>query len=290
LEELKKDQLCNLENCPICKSTSKLIDIVKTINSNSREILNLRECKYCKHWWIDPMPEQQYLNHLYEIGSEFVVSSGYQGREKPEDSELNRYILRFLKISEDIIDLNYLEIGVGPGYLFNFFDKKVKNCYGVDPCSWKPYKPTIFSDINRIPKGIKFDIIVIQDVLEHLEDPINMLIKVRKLANPGCKLSCGFPNKDALIAKILKGRWSMIRPIGHLHYFSSKSIKKMFKKSGWEIVKKYSYWPVPYPSYYLKNFNFHSKNPLKLIYRIFRDLVLKQLLFGKDQWYVVGKA
>ncbi len=41
---------------------------------------------------------------------------------------------------------------------------------------------------------------------------------------------------------------------------------------------------------YIKNFNFHSKNPLKLIYRIFRDLLLKQLLLGKDQWYVIGKA
>lgn len=290
MEFIEKEKLNNFSTCAICNSDSKIIDSVKTININSDDKLNLRECNSCKHWWIDPMPGQQYLNYLYETGSEFVVSSGYQGREEPEKAESDRYVSRFLNTTEDISDLNYLEIGVGPGYLFNFFEKKVKNCYGVDPCNWKPDKPTIFSDIDKIPKGIKFNIIVIQDVLEHLEDPVNMLIKAKILANPGCMLSCGFPNKDALIAKVLKGKWDMIRPIGHLHYFSSKSIKKMFERSGWEIVKKYSYWPVSYPLYYLKFFNFHSKNPLKLIYRIFRDLLLKQLLFGKDQWYVVGKA
>lgn len=290
MKSLEKEKLYSSVNCPICGNCSKIIDSVKTININSDDKLNLRECNSCRHWWIDPMPGQQYLNHLYETSSEFVVSSGYHGREEPEESESYIYASRFLNSSKNTSDLNYLEIGVGPGFLFNFFEKKVKNCYGVDPCSWKPDKPTIFSDIDKIPAEIKFDIIIIQDVLEHLEDPINMLIKAKKLSNPGCILSCGFPNKDALIAKAFKGRWGMIRPVGHLHYFSSKSIKKMFEKSGWSIVKKYSYWPAPYPSYYFKNFNFHSKNPLKLIYRIFRDLLIKQLLLGKDQWYVVGKS
>lgn len=290
MESLKRKNLYNLKKCPVCASNSKIIDIVRTINVNSDEKLNLRECLQCGHWWFDPMSTQDYLNSLYESGSEFVVSENYQGREMPEEFELTRYVSQFLDKIKNINQLNYLEIGVGPGYLFEFFKKKVKNCYGVDPCRWKPEDPHIFNDIKDIPISLRFDIIVIQDVLEHLENPIDMLKKVKEFANKNCIISCGFPNKDSLIAKIFKSRWSMIRPIGHLHYFSSKSVDSIFKQSGWKIIKKYSFWPVPSPIYYFKNFDYKSKNILKLIYRIIRDLLLKQLLMGKDQWRVIAKA
>lgn len=96
MEELKKDQLYNLENCPICKSTSKLIDIVKTINPNSNETLNLRECKYCKHWWIGPMPKQNYLIELYRKCSEFITNKDCKETCTLPNEDIKKYANRFL--------------------------------------------------------------------------------------------------------------------------------------------------------------------------------------------------
>jgi hypothetical protein len=50
-------------------------------------------------------------------------------------------------------------------------------------------------------------------------------------------LYCSFPNKSSLRAFLSKGNWRMVRPIGHLHYFSNDSVRLMFKLAGWRISK-----------------------------------------------------
>ena len=37
---------------------------------------------------------------------------------------------------------------------------------------------------------------------------------------------------------MMKAKWSMVRPVGHLHYFSSASIDRIFKQAGWEVLNK----------------------------------------------------
>ncbi|MCL4385565.1 MAG: class I SAM-dependent methyltransferase [Actinobacteria bacterium] len=290
MEYLDKNELDYLNYCPICNSKNiKKIGEKNTININSKEIVSLIECNNCKHWFISPLPNQKYLNNLYKVGSEFVVSRGYKGREKPEDTEIKKYVSRFIKYKPNLSELNFLEIGVGPGYYFNYFEKNTKLSYGVDPCSYKPENPNIVEDISLIPENLKFDIILIQDVLEHLENPTDMLSIIKKLANENAILSCGFPNKDCLTAKKMKEKWRMVMPIGHLHYFSKKSVNIMLEKSGWKLKKKHSTWGRPTIIDIIKNFDWGSKNPIKLIYRFFVYLLFKEILFGKDQWYVLGQ-
>lgn len=292
MENLNKKYLKETPLCPICGGKSKVIDNVNTINAKSFEILNLRECFICKHWWIDLMPVQDYLIELYKRGSEYVVSPDYAGSDKLEKDEFEKYykqILKYLK-KRDPKKLNYLEVGCGSGYLMNYFYEKVNLCMGVEPGNWKPDDDRVVSDISEIPEDIKFDILVVKDVLEHLENPLKMMKKLRSLANHKAIIICSFPNKDSLIARLFIGRWAMIRPIGHLHYFSSKSINKMFKDSGWAIENKYSYWPTQSFFDLFKNFNWSFKNPVKFLYKFIVRLVLKQIIMGKDQWHATGIA
>ena len=292
MDTLNKKYLKEKVNCPICNGQSKVIDNVHTINSNSFEILNLRECFNCSHWWIDPMPDQNYLLELYEKGSEYVVSPNYAGSDELKREDFEKFfnnILKYLKY-KNLKKLNYLEIGCGSGYLLDYFKEKVNLCFGVEPGNWRPKETNIVSSINEIPKNIKFDIMVVKDVIEHLENPLEMMKKLNFLANNNAIISCRFPNKDSLIARFFVGRWAMIRPIGHLHFFSSKSINKMFKDSGWTIINKYSYWPVLSFFNLFKSFNWSFRNPIKFLYRFIVRLVLKQLIMGKDQWHVIGRG
>jgi hypothetical protein len=288
MESLDKSKLFELKKCPMCSGASVIIKVVKTINPNSTDKLNLRECKSCKHWWIDPMPKQDYLMDLYKEGSEFITHKGCKETCSLCDNEIEKYARRFLGILVETKKLNYLEIGVGSGKLFHYIKDRFNLSYGVEPANWKPSDINIVEDINDLPQDIRFDFIILQDVIEHLENPIEMLKKIKELSSSGAIIGSCFPNRDALISRIKKDKWSMIRPVGHLHFFSSKSIEKMFENSGWKLKKKYSYWPAPSALYYIKNFDLHSKNPLKLIGRIFRNLIFNELLLGKDQWYAIG--
>jgi 2-polyprenyl-3-methyl-5-hydroxy-6-metoxy-1,4-benzoquinol methylase len=238
--EFNPDNFYSLIQCPICKCDSSVIDSVNTINTSSKEKFDLRECSSCYHWWIDPMPIQSYLNILYEEGSPYVVEKiglEFSGLHKdlsmPEESVLNHE----LELSKgNLSGLQYLEIGIGDGNLFNAFREKGAVCSGVEPGGSAKRFENIYRSIDDLPRDRTFDIIVINDVLEHLESPKVFLEIFASVSHSETRLHCSFPNKSSLRALVGKGSWRMVRPIGHLHYFSDDSVRFLFKLAGWKIV------------------------------------------------------
>jgi 2-polyprenyl-3-methyl-5-hydroxy-6-metoxy-1,4-benzoquinol methylase len=224
LSELNPDNFYSLIQCPICKCDSSLIDSVNTINPSSEEKFDLRECSACHHWWIDPMPIQPYLNILYGGGSPYVVEKTILAKSlsMPEESVLN-YELELSK--GNLSGLQYLEIGIGGGNLFNAFREKEAVCSGVEPGDSAKRFENIYRSIDDLPRSTKFDIIVVNDVLEHLESPNVFLEIFASVSHSQTRLHCSFPNKSSLRALLQKGSWRMVRPIGHLHYFSDDSVR-----------------------------------------------------------------
>jgi 2-polyprenyl-3-methyl-5-hydroxy-6-metoxy-1,4-benzoquinol methylase len=220
--------------CPICSCDSKLIDKVATINPVSALNLELRECVTCRHWWHNPMPSQKYLSSLYENSSEFVVPAGYKNVMQVEPRDVLFGFNEWLYLLEkDIYEKRCLEIGVGGGHLFRFLQAKGFECHGIEPGNWAPSQ-SIFPDIDTVPYD-NYNFFILSDVLEHLESPVDMLIKLKSMAAENARIYCSFPNKDSLPAKLFNGKWRMVRPLGHLHYFSRQSVTALFLKSGWEI-------------------------------------------------------
>jgi SAM-dependent methyltransferase len=260
---------------------------VNTINPNSKEVLALRECRNCRHWWHDPLPRQEYLSSLYEDASAFVIT-----KESLEISqttgELKKMATAILSSLPKREGFNYLEIGVGSGQLFSIFKEWAEFCYGVEPGNWHEMDKNIVKDVDHLPKDIRFDVIVAYDVLEHLHSPVEMLKKLRKLANHGAVIHCSFPNRDSLQAGLCRGKWSMIRPVGHLHYFSSKSVRRMFERSDWILLDKRTCRPR----------NMSLKDVMRgldlrtmdgsLVMTI--NLLLNRLLLSRDQWRIKGMA
>jgi len=58
------------------------------------------------------------------------------------------------------------------------------------------------------------------------------------------RLYCSFPNNESLRARIFKERWAMVRPIGHLHYFSCMSIDYLMAKNNLTVTyrRKHEAW------------------------------------------------
>ena len=237
VEKLDVDQLQVFENCPACAGQSKRLLRMPTINPKSRDELELHECLSCGHWWHSPLPTQKYLSKLYSEDSEFVVSLHVLPKlSTPTESELKKFARPILEDFPEGKVFNYLEIGSGSGYLLKYFSRFAKISYGVEPAQAKE-ETNVVRDIDDLPQQLKFDCVVIQDVLEHISDPVDMLKKIRSRVNSGGLIYAGFPNKDSFKARLMKNKWSMVRPVGHLHYFSSKSIDIIFKKAGWEVLK-----------------------------------------------------
>ena len=152
---LEEKNFLEQKNCPICFSSSFIVESVKTINPNSEKKIELRECDECKHWWHNPLPSQDVLNSLYQNGSEYVVPVGYGKTPAAHDYKLWEKVFDSSagfskKIDRTTKSFNYLEIGIGSGHLFTFFKERAHLSYGVEPGDWVSVKDkTLFLVLKR---------------------------------------------------------------------------------------------------------------------------------------------
>jgi len=231
-EELLRTSLLSLSRCPVCEQ-SRLRTVGRTPTIHPRSVIqvDLVECLNCLHWFINPTVSQTTLMALYENGSEYVVSDGWQPAKRAF-SLPERYIIR-RESQRSPKSRKYLEIGVGRGLLLNHFRGLGYECHGVEPGPWARDIPSVVADMKELGRT-GFDVVVMADVLEHVQDPLALLKQVSGLVDRGVLYVC-LPNSESLRARMSKGNWRMVRPFGHLHFFSRRSLSVMLEASGFQV-------------------------------------------------------
>jgi hypothetical protein len=177
------------------------------------------------------MPSQEALDSLYRSASEYVVGSARE-RIKKRLSIPERYVID-QESRTPHEHRNYLEIGVGAGLLFDYFRGAGYRCSGVEPGVWAEGRPGVVRNEKDL-KDSKYDVVVIADVLEHIRDPRGMLQFVSHRMESGTLYAC-FPNSQSLRARLATSNWRMVRPFGHLHFFSKQSLTIMFESAGFRL-------------------------------------------------------
>jgi SAM-dependent methyltransferase len=110
-----------------------------------------------------------------------------------------------------------------------------------------------FVEWNGAPKN-HFDVVVLQQVLEHIEDPINAMTQIGNLLKPRGLAILEFPNIDGwdLRLKRLLRRMNLYRrkyppnyKPGHVNEFCRCSFELLARKTGFEILswRTYSWKP-----------------------------------------------
>jgi len=88
----------------------------------------------------------------------------------------------------------------------------------------------------------KFDWIIGGDIVEHLDEPWSFLSHLRKIAAPGGRLLLSLPNvaNASVINDLLHGRFDYVYMgltcVGHLRFFTKRTIEEMLTIAGWEVV------------------------------------------------------
>lgn len=84
--------------------------------------------------------------------------------------------------------------------------------------------------------GIFFDLIVLNQVLEHIPEPEILLDKLRSRLKPGGRLLLSFPNAGSIYARYFKRMWINWHIPYHQHLFNPRSAHLFFERCGWKIV------------------------------------------------------
>jgi SAM-dependent methyltransferase len=107
------------------------------------------------------------------------------------------------------------------------------NCHGYDA-----YAPQDgFGNPTILERG-PFDYILLQDVIEHVEDPHALLCELNTLLAPGGYILIGTPNAANidLTQASLSDYYNPVHVPYHLHIYTRNSLESLGHRQGWELV------------------------------------------------------
>lgn len=136
-----------------------------------------------------------------------------------------------------------LDIGAANGFFVNMAKEHGYIAAGVELSSeaveWakKLGRNVTQSDAMQISVNKKFDVITVLDVLEHLSEPQEFIVKIKENLKPGGILLINVPNIGSIFAKISGKSWHSFVPPEHLFYFNKKSLTELLLRNNYEIVK-----------------------------------------------------
>jgi 2-polyprenyl-3-methyl-5-hydroxy-6-metoxy-1,4-benzoquinol methylase len=96
--------------------------------------------------------------------------------------------------------------------------------------------------IDQLPAGY-FDIVVFNDVLEHLIDPFTVLARIKTRIKPGGVVISSIPNiryypifRELVLHKMWEYQEQGILDRTHLRFFTTRSIHLMYERLGYEVL------------------------------------------------------
>ncbi len=239
--------------CPICHSYK-----INTLFTNKERIYGISEkyfywsrCSLCEAIFLNPTPNKKELIKYYPSN---YISKGAQIDTRNNMIQLlyNTYygdgskILRilFLPIKSLLRTLpdkgTILDVGCGNGKFLELARKRGLSVFGVDPYIERDIPSLNIRKVALEETNFKekvFDYITLNNVLEHVQDPIETLIYCRRLLKNNGKIIVNIPSSSSLNYKIFGKNWVSLDTPRHTFIFSNKTMEIVCKKAGLKIKK-----------------------------------------------------
>lgn len=211
---------------------------------------------------IEDMPTQKKLEDYYS-------RKYYQNDTKSHKHTYTKDELIFFKnkakvahyiVKNEIKETTLLDVGSGEGFFSAFFYKQNWDITTLDYSDYgislhnpdlknTMVKGDIFKSLEQTIKSKKkYGMINLSNVLEHVIDPINLLINLHKLLNNDSILRVSVPNDFSAFQNFLieknytTNTW--VSPPDHLHYFTFKSLENLLLSLNYEVFIKIGEYPI----------------------------------------------
>lgn len=224
--------------CLICKTETRLV-LQKMKGYMDGQYYDIYECPNCNISFSNPLKTVDFIyDSIYKYSQRIPGYSRYFKYAKNIKTKSDP--LKYLAGSEPIYwsvkeflrpykeqNKKILEIGSGLGYLTYALNFTGYDCLGVDISSNAIEKAKVnfgnyYKSIDIFDKRFdeKFDLIIMTEVVEHVEDPVKFITRSKELLKNGGKLLLTTPNKFYESDDIV---WVSDVPPVHLFSFSEKS-------------------------------------------------------------------
>jgi 2-polyprenyl-3-methyl-5-hydroxy-6-metoxy-1,4-benzoquinol methylase len=237
--------------CP-CSDNSKSNSLYK-INHENESKIDVRCTSYnsanLKHWKPNlfkctkcSLIFSEYIGVDFEDSYNHVVDEAYINQIEFKTKTFKLFfskIRQYLKHDNDI-----LEIGSYYGILGNIIKPHVKSYMGLELSKHATRYSKKKFNLNIINQSLKefsknefrFDVIIMTDVIEHLDKPFETLNLIQKNLKPNGILVLSTFNIDSIVPRVMRSKYYWIIPM-HKYYFSNSTLKYFLNKYNLDLFK-----------------------------------------------------
>ena len=133
-----------------------------------------------------------------------------------------------------------LDVGTNIGSLMEVAIKRGWVCSGVEvnkqAIKIAKAKGLEVSDKSFLDRKENFDCIVMNDFIEHIDNPRKYLGKAYSLLSKGGVIYIATPRADSFMSKFSKGKWLHRKPEQHLYIYTKKNMELMMDECGFKVV------------------------------------------------------
>lgn len=194
--------------------------------------------------FLNPRTVREYDARYYE---EYSEKSGMAGGRC---GEVAGYLRRRLERAEEAVGRGkLLEIGFGEGLFLNLAKSRGWEVYGVEASAWATeeakrrfgLRHLYNAPLHELRFGDScFNFIHMNHTLEHMPDPVETMVELRRIARPGALVAIEVPNEFGSLMERVKG-WAGKRrepyavPSTHLWFFTPATLAHLAKKTGFTV-------------------------------------------------------
>lgn len=223
--------------CAICGGSES----VPVISLGEWRVLR---CPRCNLGRLDPWPDSAVGSEKY--GPEYFAEHKIMTSET--DDELARKIagqrsrVEFLRRHKSAGSL--LDIGCASGYFLARAREKGFEAHGIEVSEWavQEGRKRLGLDIDQgttddleFAAG-SFDVVTMWHVLEHVEKPVETLVRIRGWLKQDGVLVLECPNMDSFDARRYGAQWRGWSLPYHVWHYTPESLAAVVQESGYEVV------------------------------------------------------
>lgn len=318
LENLKPSNKTD-SKCPLCKTIGSFDFIGQDFMFDRTKYYNYLKCNSCAISYQNPIPSLKQIKSYYPDTYE-----NFEDPKRPKFSFLEKFRLCFHHNYSDLVNSNlfnkifslfipkdnslidnvpngrFLDIGCGNGSRLLKMKKLGWQVFGVELNTFA-YQKCINNDLNVQNKPLEqsafkdnyFDVIYMSHLIEHLNNPEEIINICSNLLKKGGKLYINTPNNNALGKKIFKKYWFANEVPRHIILYSKKGIEKLIGNYKFQIL--YSSQKTT-PKIFLNSldylFNLEKPSKRNRLLRFVSKLYIypaRLLRMGDESFYILQK-
>jgi len=216
------------------------------------------DCVPCRFYHIWPHPSTNDIDALYESQYYDSANLAFADQQQRDYCWGDCAYGDRLDIVEAILQKRgkLVDVGSGAGMFMTVASRRGWACTGIEPSIQAtaysrerghnvihlPFTKEVQEAVGRV------DFVNMANVLEHVIDPVAMLLTARQILVPGGCLVVSVPNdfnplQTACVRAAGLGPW-WVAPDHHINYFTFPSMNLLLARSGFDVVDQHSSFPL----------------------------------------------